>query len=82
MSNDPLYAITMAAANLKIVAPEQFDALVAAFKQLEDRYQTELNTAADGVLIFNAQGRSWLAGQLRQRLANCLDQKKNYENRA
>jgi len=82
MSNDPLYAITIAAANLKIVAPEQFEALVAAFKQLEDRYQNELNTVADGVLIFNVQGRSWLIGQLHKRLVNCLDQKKNYENRA
>ena len=81
MSNDPLYHLTLAAANLKVVAPEQFDALVKSFKMLEERYQSELNVAGADV-IFNVQGRSWLVGQLRQRLENCLDQKKHYENRA
>jgi hypothetical protein len=79
--SDPLYAITIAAADLKVTAPEQFDRLVEAFKALEERYKQDL-IAADSVVIFNAQGRTWLAAQLRQRLENCLDRKKSYENRA
>jgi hypothetical protein len=82
MSNDPMYAITLAAANLKIAAPEQFDALVAAFKQLEDRYRNDMLSASEGSLIFNAQGRTWLATMLVARLANCLELRRGYENRA
>jgi len=82
MSNDPMYAITVAASHLKIAAPEQFDALVGAFRQLEDRYRNELMSASDGNMVFNAQGRTWLAAMLTARLANCIELKKNYENRA
>ena len=76
-----MYAITMAAANLKAVAPEQFERLVDAFKLLEARHQQELNVA-DATVIFGAQGKNWLATQLRVRLENCHEQRRNYENRA
>ena len=80
MSNDPMYAITMAAANLKAVAPEQFDRLTEAFKLLESRYQQDFNVAGPDV-IFGAQGKTWLAGQIRARLENCHEQRRTYENR-
>jgi len=80
-ASDPMYAITMAAASLKAIAPEPFDALVGAFRLLETKYQQELN-AAGAEVIFGAQGRSWLAGQLRARLENCFEQRKNYQMRA
>ena len=76
-----MYAITMAAANLKAVAPEQFERLVEAFKVLEGRYQQDL-VVANADMIVGVQGRTWLAGQLRQRLEKCHEQRLNYENRA
>jgi hypothetical protein len=79
--SDPLYSITMAAANLKVAAPEQFAALVEGFRHLETKYRTEFSIAGPDV-IFGAQARSWLASQLVGRLENCLEQRKNYQMRA
>ena len=76
-----MYAITMAAANLKVVAPEQFERLIEAFKLLESRHQQEL-AVAGADQIFAAQGKNWLASQLRTRLEKCHEQRLNYENRA
>lgn len=76
-----MYAITMAAADLKVVAPEQFERLVRAFQQLEEKYKQDL-IAADANVIFGVQGRTWLASQLKARLEKCHEQKRQYENRA
>jgi hypothetical protein len=76
-----MYAITLAAAELKVVAPEQFSHLVEAFGKLETKLNSDL-LAADASVIFGAQGKTWLAAQLRQRLEKCLEQKRNYENRS
>ena len=75
-----MYGLTMAAADLKIAAPEQFDKLVEAVRALEARLNQDL-IVAGATVIFNAQGQTWLASQLRQRLETCLEQRKNYENR-
>jgi hypothetical protein len=79
--NDPMYALTMAAANLKVTAPEQFEALLGAFQLVVDKENTALLSAPAGG-IFQAQGRANLAKELRDRLEKCLDQRKNYQNRA
>ena len=78
--NDPMYAITMAAANLKAVAPEQFNALVDAFRQLETKYASDL-LAAEQSLIVGVQGRTWMAAQLRIRLERCMEQRASYQQR-
>jgi hypothetical protein len=76
-----MYAIVMAAANLKVTAPEQFEQLVEAFRQLEERYKTDL-IVADSSVIFGFQGRAWLGSQLRQKLERCLELRNNYEKRS
>jgi hypothetical protein len=75
-----MFAITLAAADLKIVAPEQFNALVEAFRKLETKASADLH-AAGGEAIYGAQGKSVLMMQLRQRLENCLEQKNQIEKR-
>lgn len=75
-----MFAITLAAADLKVAAPEQFLALVKAFGQLEDKLNKDFH-AADATVIFSAQGKSWLIAQLRARLEKCQEQKQQIENR-
>jgi hypothetical protein len=78
--SDPMYDITMAASTLKVIAPEQYDRLVDAFRQLEQKTIRELIAAPrDG--IFGAQGRAALAEQLKARFENCLEQRAQYQNR-
>jgi len=76
-----MYDITMAAADLKVSVPDQFGRLVVAFRALEEKYQREF-IAADPNVIFGAQGRAWLAMQLRARLEFCLEQKNEIEKRS
>lgn len=76
-----MYAITMAASDLKVAAPEQYEKLVRAFQQLEEKFKQDL-IAADASVIFGVQGRTWLASQLRNRLEKCHEQKRQYEQRA
>lgn len=78
--SDPLYAVTLAAADLKVVAPQQFEALVKAFVSLEDKLNKDF-AAADPNTIFGAQGKVWLVAQLRARLEQCLEQKRSIEKR-
>ena len=80
MANDPYYEITMAAANLKVAAPEQFDRLLEAFRQLEEREKMALIGAGPGA-IFNAQGEAAMVVRLRKRLKNCLEQRAHYQKR-
>lgn len=75
-----MYAMTIAAANLKAAAPDQFEGLVEAFRLLESKYRDDY-LAADANVIFNAQGRAWLAAQLRTRLEKCFEQRRTYEQR-
>lgn len=78
--SDPLYAITLAAADLKAVAPEQFAKLVEAFALLEaTHYKAFL--AADAASIFGAQAKAGLSATLRARLENCYEMKRQIENR-
>ena len=70
--SDPLYDVAVAAADLKIAAPREFDKFVTAIKALEDRCTNELRAASSNV-IFTAQGKSQLVTQLRQKLETCLD---------
>jgi len=78
---DPMYEITMAAANLKIVAPEQYDALLKAFQMLDDKTGSDLR-ASPPEMIMSQQGRAALAFQLRQRFEQCMERRKEYEKRA
>lgn len=78
MANDPWYEITMAASNLKVGLPDQFEALVEAFKQLEERLTSDLK-AADAGVILNSQGQAALATKIRERLELCLEKRKSYQ---
>lgn len=75
-----MFALTIAASNLKIAVPDQFDALVRAFQLLVDRENKAL-LAAGQEGIMGAQGRTNLAIQVRDRLVNCLEQRKTYQDR-
>ena len=80
MSDDPWFHLTMAASNLKVAAPDQFEALVRAVQLLVDK-ETKTLLAAGPEGIMGAQGRTNLATQVKDRLVNCLEQRKNYQNR-
>ena len=75
-----MYAITIAASNLKVAVPDQFDALVRAFQMLDDQATRDLR-AAPADQIMQQQGRSVLAFLLRQRLEGCMDKRREYEKR-
>jgi len=77
---DPLSLVVMAAADLKLAAPQEFERLVNALKLFEERCRDELNAAEPNV-IFPAQGRSQLITQLRQKLENCHQLRANFEVR-
>jgi hypothetical protein len=81
MTNDPWYELTMAASNLKVALPEQFNLLVEAFKQLEEKQKTDL-LAADAGVILNAQGKASVLAEIRKRMELCLEKRKAYQNRA
>jgi hypothetical protein len=81
VANDPWYDITIAASNLKIAVPDQFDRFVEALKQLEEKYKSDL-LAAEAGGILNAQGQASAATELRKRVEMCLEKRKAYQNRA
>ena len=81
MSDDPWYHLTIAASHLKINLPDQFAALERAVQMVVDKENKALLAAgAEGIM--GAQGRTNLASQIRDRLVNCLEQRKNYEKRS
>jgi len=71
----------MAASNLKLGLPEQFERLVEAFKQLEEKMKLDL-FAADASVILNAQGQASMVAKIRERVELCLEKRKAYQNRA
>jgi hypothetical protein len=81
VANDPWYDITMTASNLKVAVPEQFEALVEALKQLEEKYKSDL-LAAEAGGILNAQGRASVITEVRKRLETCLEKRRSYQNKA
>jgi len=78
--SDPLYGIAHAAADLKRAAPEQFDRLVAAFRAYEERCKSDLLAAEPNVIV-GAQGKAWVAQQLRVKLEDCLTIRETIEKR-
>jgi len=72
--------LTIAASNLKVAVPDQFDALLRAFQVLADKENKTL-LAAGSEGIMGAQGRANLANTIKDRLEKCLEQRKTYENR-
>ena len=81
MATDPWYELTIAASNLKVALPEQYAALVEAFKQLEEKMKLDL-FAADAGVILNAQGQASMVAKVRERMEQCLEKRKSYQNRA
>ena len=62
-------------------AADQFAALERAVQMVVDKENKALLAAgAEGIM--GAQGRTNLASQIRDRLVNCLEQRKNYEKRS
>lgn len=80
MSDDPWYHLTIAASNLKVNLPEQFDALVRAFQMVAHK-ENNAFLVADGNDTYRAQGRTNLAIQVVERLEQCLEKRKTYETR-
>jgi hypothetical protein len=78
--SDPLAGIVIAATELKLAAPKEYEKLLDAMRALEARCQADLNAAEPNV-IFPAQGKVNLIIQLRQKLEDCLDLRAKYEAR-
>lgn len=80
MSDDPWFHLTIAASNLKVAAPDQYEALVRSFQLIfEKENKALLSAGTEGIM--GAQGRTNLAITIRDRLVNCMEQRKNYQNR-
>lgn len=77
---DPLHAVMMAGAELKAIAPHEFEKLIAALKNYEERCRDELS-AAEANVIFPAQGRAQLITVIRTKLENCSQLRANFEAR-
>jgi len=67
---DPIYIVIAAAAELKLAAPAEFDKFLTALHDYEEHCRDDLQ-AADGHVIYQAQGRAQAIAQLRQKLENC-----------
>jgi hypothetical protein len=77
---DPLHQVVMAAAELRLAAPQEYEKFVAAVKTYEIRCQADF-LAAEASGIFSAQGKAQLIVQLRQKLENCHQLRANFEAR-
>jgi hypothetical protein len=78
--SDPAFGIVMAAVELKLAAPREYDGLVEAMKTFEQRCMADF-LAAEAGGIFLAQGKAQVVTQLRQKLENCLKLKAGYERK-
>lgn len=69
--SDPMYDVAMAATDLKLGMPNEFERFVDAVKKLDERCRANLYAAGpDG--IFCAQGAASLVHDLRTKLETCL----------
>lgn len=78
--SDPLYGVVMAAAELKLAAPREYEKFVEAVRVFEQKTRDDFQ-AAEGNVIFLAQGKSQLVTQLHQKLRDCLDLRAKFEAR-
>lgn len=78
--SDPLHQIVLAAAELKLAAPKEFEKLVQSFKVVEESLRTEFYAAGPNV-IFTAQGKAGLMVQLHRRLEQCIELRAKYDPR-
>jgi hypothetical protein len=77
---DPFHDVAMAAADLKIAAPREFDVFVATLDKLEKRMMADLLAAGpDG--IFTSQGKALLSQQLKKKIEECMSIKNQTDNR-
>ena len=72
--------IVMAAAELKLAAPREYEKFLEAMKAFEQRTRDDFQ-AAEFNVIFLAQGKSQLVTLLYNRLVNCLDLRAKFEAR-
>jgi len=77
---DPMHGVVMAAADLKSVAPNEYDRFIISLAALEDRCWEDL-AAAEKDVIFSAQGRVQLIVQLKKKLEDCHLLRSQYETR-
>ena len=78
--SDPWVNVVLAAADLKVAAPREYDKFLEVLKGVEDRCRDDLQAAEPNV-IFPAQGKAQLVTQLRQKLETCLELRAKYEAR-
>jgi hypothetical protein len=78
--SDPLHDIAMAATELKLGMPNEFERLVEAFKRLDHRCKADLY-AADASGIMAAQGRAVVVRNIRTKLETCLQIRSQSEKR-
>jgi hypothetical protein len=78
--SDPLHDIAIAATELKVGMPQEFERLVEAFKKLEHRSKVDLY-AADASGIMAAQGRAVIVRNIRTKLETCLQIRSQSEKR-
>jgi hypothetical protein len=78
--SDPYSAIVLAAAELKIAAMPQYNAMMRALGDLEERLRADL-VAADKDMVFTQQGKCQLAGQLFKKLDDCIKLREELKRR-
>lgn len=78
--SDPIYGLVMAAAELQLAAPREFDGFVAALKAHEKKTKADF-LAADPNGILAAQGKAQAIVQLRQKIEDCRSLKNTYAQR-
>jgi hypothetical protein len=78
--SDPLFDVTMAAAELKLAAPREYEKFIEAVKLFEERLRQDL-LAAEPNVIFAAQGKAWLMAQFRMKLETCIELRAKHEAR-
>jgi len=77
---DPFYDVVLAAAELKLAAPREYEKLLVAVRLVEERCRNDL-LSAEANVIFPVQGKAQLVTHLRQKLENCLQIKAETEAR-
>jgi hypothetical protein len=80
VANDPFYPIVLSAADLKRIAPMQYELFVKSMQAYAERVKADLLAAGPDV-IFPMQGKAQALDQLVKKLEDCFQLDENYRTR-
>jgi hypothetical protein len=76
---DPFHEVALRAADIRERLPQEFDRLVQALKQVEEKSVREL-LAAEPAVILAAQAQTRIVEKLREKFENCVAIKRQADN--